>query len=793
MFFHILKRDLKRKKTMNVVLLLFIILATMFLASSTNNLLTVNGAVDRFLEISKEPDWFTVAIAGGEEDSIENFMKENEFVSEYEKESCFNLANEQVTVMKRQAASDKAKYERMNTLLLQKLPDNFMKVFPMEGETISLKKGEIAFPKLEADNNDLQVGDKVRIKVGEKEQEFTIVQIVRDAVFGTSFMGMKRLFVSEEDFAAFEGQENVPYVNIHSVNCKDNESFRKMWQQENFQVISTIESRETVAMCYVMDKLVSVVLIVVSVCLILIAFLVLRFTIVFTLQEDYKEIGIMKAIGMKDRGIKGIYLVKYFALAIVGALVGFVCSFPFGNMLLKISVVNIKIEKAENNLWVNLVCSAAVIGIVLLFCYTSTNRLKKISVLDAIRNGSNGERFHTKHHLKLWKRKKMQPYFYLAFNDILSSGKRFGILAAVFCMGAMLILLPLGAVHTLKSDNLINTCSLCRSDVYIDTGKFDIYIANKDITGFLDNMTEMEETLKEHGIEAKTGSDIGYMISCYAEDEKESYSYYILQAVGSWERHYQLLEGREPELANEIIVTDITAKEMGVGIGDTVHLGMGKEAEDFIITGTYQSLMNMGQGFRVSRSAKLNSEYLAGIFCMQADAEELEAEEAKEKIAEIFPEYKVMDTEEFLNKLISGVREQMDVLIAFITILVLLLNSLITALMMKTMMTRERGDIALLKSIGFANRSVKAWQTARIAIVLAAAVVLGTLLTELLSPYIIVPIFGMMGAKQMELVHNPLEAYVIYPALLLVVTVLSAYVCAGDVKKVDLKEVNNME
>ena len=46
---------------------------------------------------------------------------------------------------------------------------------------------------------------------------------------------------------------------------------------------------------------IAAILIIVSVCLILISFLVLRFTIVFTLQEDFKEIGIMKAIGIRDK------------------------------------------------------------------------------------------------------------------------------------------------------------------------------------------------------------------------------------------------------------------------------------------------------------------------------------------------------------------------------------------------------------------------------------------------------------------------------------------------------------
>ena len=232
-----------------------------------------------------------------------------------------------------------------------------------------------------------------------------IAVIVKDAVFGTSYMGMKRLFITDEDFAKYEVQENLLHANIYSVNYKDKEAFRQEWQECNFKVISSIEGKDTIAMCYVMDMLVAAILIVVSVCLILIAFLVLRFTIVFTLQEDYKEIGIMKAIGIKDRGIKGLYVVKYLVISVLGAVIGLLCSFPFGDMLLKMAIVNIKVDKAEQYFLINVFCAVLIVGIVLLFCYYCKNSLKKFSAMDAIRNGSNGERFNTKNHLKLWKRK----------------------------------------------------------------------------------------------------------------------------------------------------------------------------------------------------------------------------------------------------------------------------------------------------------------------------------------------------------------------------------------------------
>lgn len=796
MFFHILKRDLKRKKTMNFILVLFIILATMFLASSANNLISVMGAVDHFMEISKVPDLFAVGLTDGKEDIIQDYIEENEQVFEYGIETGFNLANEQVTIVECQNEPDKTKYEKTNTLLIQRIPDNFMKIFPMEGETVSLKSGEIAFPKLEADNNSLQVGDKISIKIGDVEQEFKIAVIVKDAVFGTPYMGMKRLFISDEDFEKYKAQENLVYVNTYNVNCKDvkvfHADFNKEWQKNNFNVISVVDG-DTVEMCYVMDMLIAGILIIVSICLILIAFLVLRFTIVFTLQEDYKEIGIMKAIGIRDRGIKGLYLVKYLAISVFGAIVGLVCSFPFGDMLLKSAIVNIKVDKAEQNFLINAVCAVFIVGIVLLFCYSSTSSLKKFSAMDAIRNGSNGERFKAKNHLKLWKTKRMNPYLYLAVNDILSSMKRFGILAVTFCLGTMLILLPLSAASTLKDDNIVNLFSLSRSDVYIDNGKLEEYVANKDERILLEALEEMEEELLNHGISAKAGADIGYVITCYTEDPEDNSSYYVLQAVGNWERHYALIEGKEPELENEVIITDISAKAMGVSVGDSVYFNMNGEAREFIITGTFQSMMNMGHGFRVSKSAELDPEYMAGIFCLQAEAEELEPEEAYEKIKEVFPDYKVLNTREFLSKMIGEVIEQIDVMMLCITAIVLIINSLITVLMMKTIMTKERGDIALLKSVGFANRSVKAWQVARILIVLVVAIVAGTILSKVLAPYTMGPIFAMMGANKIELVMNPLEAYVLYPLLILVVTGVSAVICAGGVKKVDLREVNTME
>lgn len=793
MFFRILQRDLKRKKTMNFILLLFIILAALFLASSVNNLITINGALDYFMEKSKVPDYFCVAVGEEEEDPIGDYLKEDKDVTDYEIRDSFTITrNEQITIVKRQNDSNKEPYHKTNTLNLESLPENFMKVFAEDGSELALQDDELALSRIEADENDLQIGDKLKIKIGEVEQEFTVAAIMKDVVFGSKMLGMKRHVISEGAFRKFAAQEKLFHTRIYCINYEDEDTFIRHWKAQNFKMITNV-SKPLVRQCYVMDMLMAATLTIVSICLILISFMVLRFTIVFTLQEDYKEIGIMKAIGMRDRGIKGIYLVKYLMISVVGAGVGFACSMPFGNLLLSKIALNIPLNQMGGPVSINLICAVAVVGIVSLFCWFSANKLKKFSAIEAIRNGSSGESYRAQSHLKLSKKKKMKPAFYMALNDILSDFKRYSVLAITFCMGTMLILLPLNALHTLKSDSVLNLFSICPTDSYMETDRMEIYVVDKTMKTVTEDLQEIKDKVNAKGYHATTGTEMGYIIPCYSNDPEDLYDYFTLQPIGSWDSHYIMLEGKEPELTNEIAITERTAEKMEVSIGDTIHFKMTDRTEDFIITGIYQSMLNMGNGFRVSTAARLDPEYIAGIFALQVEIEELNSKEACALLTDMFPEHNVFNAMGFLDTMVGDITGQLDALQKFMVLIVLTINGLITALTMKTIMTKEKGDIALLKSMGFRNHIVRKWQWVRICLVLAVSIGSGIVISRLISPYVVGPVFVMMGATQIKLTTNPLEAYIIYPLLLMAVTGAIAMLCTKAVKKVDLKEVNNVE
>lgn len=363
---------------MNLILLLFILLASMFLASSVNNLAAITGAVDHFIEISNVPDLFVLALTDGQNDPIRDFLAKNENVKNYEIQDSITVQNDQIQILQRKAEDTAAhkNYERNNTLSIQPVNDGYMKVFDENGKSLVLHRGEIALAKLEAQNNDLQVGDRIAITVGKVRKEFTVVTLTKDAVFGTSFMGFKRNMISQEDFEEYVEQDNLIRTRIYNIDYKDKKVFEKEYKAQKFNVISGVEGT-LIPMCYVFDMVIAGALILVSICLILIAFLVLRFTISFTLQEDYKEIGIMKAIGLRDQDVRGVYLVKYFGIAAMGAILGFFLSIPFQEIMLRQAVVNVVVEKTRQGLVVNLLAAVFVVLIVLLFCSRCIGRLKK--------------------------------------------------------------------------------------------------------------------------------------------------------------------------------------------------------------------------------------------------------------------------------------------------------------------------------------------------------------------------------------------------------------------------------
>lgn len=106
---------------------------------------------------------------------------------EYAYLDAYSIGGDQIAIAQSAQYPDGGSYEQSNVLYLSTVPENFMKIFDLEGNTLH---------KIEAEINQLAIGDSVKIRVGSVEQEFRVAAILKDAVFGSSMMGMRRHVIS---------------------------------------------------------------------------------------------------------------------------------------------------------------------------------------------------------------------------------------------------------------------------------------------------------------------------------------------------------------------------------------------------------------------------------------------------------------------------------------------------------------------------------------------------------------------------------------------------------------------
>lgn len=784
MYLRILKKDLKRKKTMNVILLIFIVLAAAFIAGSANNMVTVMTALDSYFNRAEVPDYWFALTDKRQVQRFEDFLEENQY--EFREQELTQLDPKEIRVNGNQ-------FEYSHTTSISTL-SNATKIFDNHDEEITgVEDGKIYLTAevFQSSKNDFQIGDRIEITYNGKTKSFTLAGSTKDAMFGSSMIGITRCLISERDYEDLTGGNSGNAIYSMCIYTDDSE-FMEVFNELELDTTMNI-SRSGIKNVYIMDMIIAAVMLVMSVCLILISMVILRFTIHFTMSEEFREIGVMKAIGIRNTKIRGLYLAKYFAISLVGGGIGLALSIPFGTMMITQLSQNMILSN-DGYLYLNVLCVISVAAVVVLFCYFCTRKIKVFSPIDAIRNGKNGERYRRKSLLSL-NRSGMATVPFLAFNDILSDMKRYAAMVVIFTMGLLLIDIPVNTINTVQSDHLITWFSMAECDHILSKETlFNFSSDNRKMVE--DYLKEVKKTLSENGIEADVFEEVMFRMSITHNGKKMSSL--AFQGVGAiTAESYVYLEGTAPQNKNEVAISHIVAENIDAGIGDTVEIKEGEERKNYIVTAIYQTMNNMGEGIRFCQDEKLDYRYAGGSFGVQLvytdNPKEEELLARKEKLRELFTDSKVYTAGEYINDMIGDVAGKLQGVKYLILLVVLCINILVTVLMVQSFITKEKGEIAMMKAMGFKNASLVAWQTLRIGVVLLVSVVIGTLLSAPLSEVTSGKAFQIMGAANIRFEIVPMEVYVIYPAVVLGVTTLASMLAAMQVRKISAAETSNIE
>lgn len=789
MYLNILKKDLKRKKAMNMILLLFIILATMFVSSSVNNIINVTTALDNYFEMANVPDYLVATMNKNLSVDIDETVGSASAVDCYAMENILFLSSDNFIF------EDEDIVINGGTNLVQS--DIWMNYFLSDGSILeTVKPGEFYMTEGKADALGVDVGDRLTIELNGVSREFVLADKIKDALFGSNQLSITRYIISEEDFECFLSVENTEEYYGGTLVYLYSSDMEKVSTQIKPIVDNSIRTMDRAFMefCYILDMIVVGVLLVVSIILIAIAFVVLRFTISFTLSEEFREIGVMKAIGIGNFRIRGLYLVKYMGLSVIGATIGFALSFPFGEMLMSVSSQSI-IVRNQSPILINIFCTVLVIAVILLFCYECTDKVKKMTPIDAIRNGQTGERFRKKSLMSLGK-SKLSVTSFLALNDIASSPKRYGIISLTFFLCLSLLLILSATVSTMNSDSLATTFGWADCDIYIDSKIGAECILEDGHEKLEKHLNNMEQTLAQNDIPAKCYQETMFNLPV-AFGENES-NIYIYQGTGTTMDMYEYTAGTVPQNTDEIAITRIAADKLNANIGDTVTIKTIDGDKEYMITGFFQSMNTQGSGIRLHSDEYINYAQATGyvntqiVFTDNPDSEEINWR--MEEIQRIFPEYENIETCAETVKDMLGVADTLASVKSLIVILAIILAALITVLMERSFIAKEQGEIALMKAVGTRNGKIYAYHALRFLFVGIITVFIGEMFAMPLTHLCIDPIFKMMGMElAVDYAINPVEMYLIFPIVILATTTVSAFLTSIYTRKIKSSDTANIE
>ncbi len=792
MFWDILRKDLKRKKTMNAILFIFVVLSACFVAAGLSNVVSVMSGTDYYFDKAGLGDYIVVTQGKANVGAVTERLEDESYVTAVRTEEALTVDADNISII---GKDEFEKPDRM--IMIQSVDESAIKFFDDNNEVItSVAPGKAYVSGSLMGKNDLKPGDVIEIEIDDEVFKFEIEGHSKDALLGSDFMGNTRIIVNPSDWEKVN--ENEEYAEMYTLEFSHIDSADPVQVKAKVSDINgTILSypRDTFKTAYVLDLITAFIVVSMSIVLVIVSFTVLKFSINFTIAEEFREIGVMKAIGIKSAKIRMMYITKYLMIGAAGAVIGLIVSYPFGKMLLA-SVSNKMVLGSDNAALMNILGAILVLGVVLMFAYHCTRGVKSMTPLDAIRKGQTGERYRKKRGFRLSSFRGSNAAF-LAVNDILSAPKRFITILFTFCLCTLLVLVLENTVTTLTGSTLATTFGQ-PSDLYFVIEKDDIIevIAVDGIPGVEERLSEMEDKLEEAGIPGHVYKELNYMVTYRIGDEK--YGIWSQYGVGTKAEDYTYLTGTAPQNGNEIAITNQVADMTGLKIGDSVFVEYGGEEKEMIVTATFQTMNQLGECVRLHPDCGLDLKGTSNFFEYQIDfyddpsPEEIEARKAK--VNELFDcdSGQVMNAGEFVDKCTQssgpiGAARDLLLVITFIVIV------LVAILMERSFISDEKDQIALLKALGFGTGTVTLWHTIRLGLASLAAVLLAAVLSLPATQLLITPIFRFMGAGKVTYEYSPEMIFGFYPAIILIVAVAAAYLTSLYTKAVKASDTSNIE
>ncbi|MDO5040652.1 MAG: FtsX-like permease family protein [Peptoniphilus sp.] len=746
-----------------VSLAIFIFVFITALIFSTGSLLSVNliSSVDALMEDAKTPHLLQMHKGIIDVQRLEDFAAKNSAVTDFQVMEYVNFQNSDIVVEGKSIDTG----IQQNGVVKQ---GKFDFLLDRNNEVIEAEPGEIYVPINYMVEGKLNLGDTVSI-AGE---DFTVRDFVRDSQMNSALASSKRFLISHEDFEKIRDRGEMEYlIEFRVANEKDISEVQREYAALNLP-------SEGPTITYALFKLVNGFSdgLVIGMGLILgllslgLCFLTVKLTTLRKLEEDFRDIGILKAIGIRQRSIILKYLKENLSVVILAGTAGAVTSL----LIKKSALESISIYMGINSGFVAevtivLLSALLIVASVSLYNYRVLRRIRNISPVEAINN----------HSIKF---KKPQKYPRLSGNKILSAPDFLGIKSLQNNGDLFLnfvLLLTLATLAMNFPQNLYDTVSSPKFATYMG-------IVEADVVVDLKREGDLQEEMANYLANSKSVDKFEIFKTKKYVLRHEDVDVNVDVVVGDHsEMSVNYLRGQAPTKADEIAISSILAEDLGINPADAIHILKGDSYEELTCSGIYSDVTNGGKTAKVSfddSKSSLSEE----VWIKVHEGEDVHG--FAEDLSAAFPTQDIKKSSEVLDDILGSTAKRIKTL-SFTSLTVsLFIVFVISLLFFRLLVMKEKRDISILKALGFRFRDVKRKYYFQGMVVFALATIMGSALTVFVGPMAANLVFAHFGATNFKFENNLFLSGLVFPLLILSVILISVSLITRQSERMEIVE-----
>lgn len=756
MKFNLIRNDISRNKIITVTTVLFIAAAAMLMSLAASLAMDLAGSIDRLMTDAKTPHFLQMHAGKLPIDELEAFAEQNRDVKDFQVLEFLNL--------------DSSKFRLGKHPLTGSLQDNglstqssrFDFLLDLNQTPIRPKQGELYVPVCYLKDGLVKEGD-VAVVGG---ITFTVAGFVRDSQMNSMLASSKRFVVNDNDYRQLLADGTIEYLIEFRLHDRSRlgafeTAYRNAGLPANgpsltwplFQMINAVT-----------DGILIAVILLVSILIIVIALLCIRFTLQAKIEDDYREIGVMKAVGMRISQIQNLYLTIYAAMAVTGAALGFLLSLP----VIGVMQEQIRLNFGESghpllSMPAGLAAAVLLVLLVLLYVAAQLKRVRAISPVQAIRFGAEQESGRVLKTFSLSENRYLSIGLLLAFRDVLARKRLYSTMLVVMILASFIMIVPQNLYHTISSRNFITYMGVGVCDLRLDIQQVDeIDKKAADIGAFM----ELDPSLAKHAL---------YITKMYTMKQSDGTRETLKVELGDHTVYpLQYTEGHMPTTSQEIALSILEAEELGKRVGDQITIDTGEGRKMLTVCGIYPDITNGGKTAKAAFFDPATQAAWATVCATLSESGHGALDEIIDNYNRHFPFAKISSIDEYVaqtfGQTLDAVRSASWIAIlaaAFVTLLV-------TLLFLKLLITKDRFSIAVMRALGFTGDHIRRQYGWRAVFVLVIGILAGTLFANTIGEQLAGLAISGSGAAAFHFQINLLSTFLLSPLVLLAAALTAA-------------------